>query len=65
MEDLEKALILDQGDPFADFDSSLAMGVCASTQRLLDNLLGRLEVDDSAMCLTHSFIFELDANFDE
>jgi hypothetical protein len=65
VEDIEKALTLDQAHTLADFDSSSAIRVSTSTQRLLDDLLGRLEVDDSAICLTHSFISELDANFDE
>jgi hypothetical protein len=44
---LEEVLTLDQAQELADFDSAIEGG--SSTQQLLDDLLGRLEDDDSLM----------------
>ena len=64
MKDFDKAPTLDQVHSLADFDSSSAIGVAQSTQRLLDDLLGRLEVDDSVTSITHALMSELNANSD-
>jgi len=48
VEELEQILTLDQAQEFADCDSAVEAG--SSTQQLLDDLLGRLEDDDSLMC---------------
>jgi hypothetical protein len=65
VKDFEKAPTLDQVHSLGDFDSSSAIGVAQSTQRLLDDLLGRLEVDDSVTSITHALMSELNANSDE
>jgi hypothetical protein len=65
VKDSEKAPTLDQVHSLADFDSSSAIGVVQSTQQLLDDLLGRLEVDDSVMSITNALMPELSANSDE
>ena len=65
VEDLEKALTLDQAEQLVDFDSSPTVEAPSSTQQLLDELLGRFEDDGSTMLLTHSLTPELYADSDE
>jgi hypothetical protein len=50
-EDLEEVLTLEQAQELAGLDSGAAVGGGSPTQRLLDDLLGRLEDDDSLMFL--------------
>jgi hypothetical protein len=65
VEELEQALTLDQAQRLADFDSSLAVGGNWSTQRLLDELLGRFEEDDSPTFLAHVLTSEFYLDSDE
>jgi hypothetical protein len=62
VKELEAVLTLDQAQQLADFDSG--MGGVSSTQQLLDDLLGRLEEDDSEMFIAHGLTPEFNADSD-
>jgi hypothetical protein len=64
VEELEEVLTLDQAQQLVDFDSTTIEGV-SSTQRLLDDLLGRLEDDDSPIILMNGITPEFSADSDE
>jgi len=51
VKELEAVLTLDQAHGLTGFDTSPALDRGSSTQQLLDDLLGRLEDDDSLMFL--------------
>jgi hypothetical protein len=51
VKELEAVLTLDQAQGLTGFDTNPALDVGSSTQQLLDDLLGRLEDDDSLMSL--------------
>jgi len=55
VEELDKVLIGKQTQRFAEPDSFEAIAATRSTQQLLDDLLGRLEDDDSLAFLPQSF----------
>jgi hypothetical protein len=65
VEELEEVLTLDQAQELADFDSGAAVEGRSSTQQLLDELLGRLEEDDSPMFLAHALTPEFHTESDE
>jgi hypothetical protein len=65
VEELEDALTLDQAQELADFDSGIAVERGSSTQQLLDDLLGRLEDDDSPMFMEHGLTPEFYADSDQ
>jgi hypothetical protein len=65
VEELEQVLTLDQAKGFAGFDSGAAPRGGSPTQQLLDELLGRLEEDDSPMFLAQGPTPELYADPDE
>jgi hypothetical protein len=52
VEELEQVLTLDQARGLTDFDPTVTVDA-ASTQQLLDELLGRLEDDDSTTFMAH------------
>lgn len=61
IEDFEQVITLGQAERLVDFDSSPV----ASTQQLLDELLGRFEDDGSSMFLTHGLAPDFCADSDE
>ncbi len=54
LEQFGQVLTVDQARELVDFDSSSGVEPASSTQQLLDELLGRLEDDDSPMFLAHA-----------
>jgi uncharacterized protein YaaN involved in tellurite resistance len=65
VEDFEQVLTLDQAERLVDFGSSSTDEGAASTQQLLDELLGRFEDDGSSMFLTHGLAPDFCADSDE
>ena len=65
IEELEEVLTLDQAQGLADLNSSSDVEGPASTQQLLDELLGRFEEDDSPTFPAHGLTPELCADSDE
>jgi len=61
VEDFEQGLTVGQAQRLVDFDSSPV----ASTQLLLDELLGRFEDDGSPMFLTHGLAPDFCTDSDE
>jgi hypothetical protein len=64
-EELEQSLTLDQSGQLVDYDSVPEIESPNSTQRLLDEMLGLFEDDDSTMFLTDGFSPALCADSDE
>lgn len=64
-EELEQSLTLDQSGQLVDYDSVPEIESPNSTQRLLDEMLGLFEDDDSTMFLTDGFSPALYADSDE
>jgi hypothetical protein len=64
VEELEDVVTLNQAQQFVDFDPS-PVEALSSTQRLLDELLGRFEDDDSSMVLAHGLTSEFYTDSDE
>jgi hypothetical protein len=54
VEELEAVLTLNQAQELADFDSGSVVGGGLPIHQLLDDLLGRLDEDDSAMFVAYS-----------
>jgi hypothetical protein len=53
VDELEQILTLDQAERLVESDLSWDVSAASSTQRLLDELLGRFEEDDLPMHLAH------------
>jgi hypothetical protein len=65
VEELEDVLTRDHAQELIGFDSSPTVEAASSTQRLLDELLGRFEDDDSPMFSPHGLTPEFCADLDE
>jgi hypothetical protein len=63
--EFSEALTLDHPEHSVDFESTRAVDGVSSTQRLLDELLGRFDDDSSPMFLAHDCTPEFCVDSDE